>query len=312
MSDFSSPAARDNAFKRAVAAFDEHHWSTASDLFETLYHDQQTPELNRYLVASLYQDQKYLLAEQYAAEQDPIYLDSAQHFQLRLDVALKNQQFIFAREFCQVAQADSWRAGGLAQVEAAEAAATTELAATQRVIAKQFYHLGDVPFNEQRQRLERARQLPLKLYLQGVQYLLVDPFLHPLLRADLLEGLMRLHVAQPVKLHWLDDQVYPVATGDLRPVNESRAAQVIQEYLQNDLGQTDPMLAANLQQTVTLQLMRLYPFIDRTITAPVAWVQTIAGLPLTTLLSDQDAKTMQNWQMTLNRYMAELFGAIDH
>lgn len=312
MSDFSSPAARDNAFKRAVAAFDDRHWSTASDLFETLYHDQQTPELNRYLVASLYQDQKYLLAEQYAAEQDPIYLDSAQHFQLRLDVALKNQQFIFAREFCQVAQADGWRAGGLAQVEAAEAAATTELAATQRVIAKQFYHLGDVPFNEQRQRLERARQLPLKLYLQGVQYLLVDPFLHPLLRADLLEGLMRLHVEQSVKLHWLDDQIYPVATGDLRPVNESQAAQAIQDYLQNDLGQTDPMLAANLQQTVTLQLMMLYPFIDRTITAPVAWVQTIAGLPLTTLLSDQDAKTMQSWQTTLNRYMAELFGAIDH
>lgn len=312
MSDFSSPAARDNAFKRAVAAFEDRRWSTASALFETLYHDQQTPELNRYLVASLYHDQKYLLAEQYAAEQDPVYLDSAQHFQLRLDVALKNQQFIFAREFCQVAQADSWRAGGLAQVEAAEAAATTELAATQRVIAKQFYHLGDVPFNEQRQRLERARQLPLALYLQGVQYLLVDPFLHPLLRADLLEGLMRLHVTQTVKLHWLDDQVYPVDTGDLQPVNASKAAGAIQAYLQNDLGQTDPMLAANLQQTVTLQLMMLYPFIDRVITTPVAWVQTIAGLPLTTTLSDQDTKTMQSWQTTLNRYMAELFGAIDH
>ncbi len=309
LSEFSSPAAREQAYQKAVNAFESRQWSLASDLFETLYQDQQTPELNRYVVASLYHDQKYLVAEQYAAEQNNIYLDSAQHFQLRLDVALKNQQFIFAREFCQVA-AERWRAGGLAQVAAAEAEATETLAATQQVIAKQFYHLGDVSFNEQRQRLEHARQLPLEMYLQGVQFLLVDPFLHPLLRADLLEGLMRLRVDQTVKLHWLDNQTYSVAIADLRPVNASQAAAEIQNYLQNELGQQDPMLAANLQQTITLQLMMLYPFIDRVITDPVSWVQTIAGLPVEQQLSEEKVKTMQRWQTTLNRFMAALFGAI--
>lgn len=310
MSNFPSPAARDEAYQKAVAAFESRQWSTASDLFETLYQDQQTPELNRYVVASLYHNEKYLMAEQYAAEQNGLYLTSAKDFQLRLDVALKNQQFIFAREFCALAAAETWRAGGLAQIEAAEAASTETLAATQRVIAKQFYHLGDVPFNEQRERLEHARQLPLAMYLQGVQYLLVDPFLHPLLRADLLEGLMRLHVDQTVKVHWLDDQTYTVAVKDLQPVGTSKAAVAFQKYLQEDLGQQDPMLAANLQQTITLQLMMLYPFIDRTITDPVSWAQAIAGLPLTATVSEEMIKEMQYWQNTLNRFMAELFGAI--
>jgi len=310
MSNFPSPAARDKAYQKAVAAFESRQWSTASDLFETLYQDQQTPELNRYVVASLYHDQKYLMAEQYAAEQNGSYLTSARDFQLRLDVALKNQQFIFAREFCALAAAATWRAGGVAQIEAAEAASTDELAATQRVIAKQFYHLGDVSFNEQRDRLEHARQLPLPMYLQGVQYLLVDPFLHPLLRADLLEGLMRLRVDQTVNLHWLDDQTYSVSVKALQPVGASKAAVAFQKYLQEDLGQRDPMLAANLQQTITLQLMMLYPFIDQTITDPVSWAQTIAGLPLTTPVSEEKIKEMQDWQTTLNRFMAELFGAI--
>lgn len=310
MANFPSPAARDEAYQKAVAAFENRQWSQASALFETLYQDQQTAELNRYVVASLYHDQKFLLADQYAAEQNGIYLESARSFQLRLDVALKNQQFIFAREFCQLAAAATWRAGGLAQIEAAEAASMKDLAATQRVNAKQFYHLGDVPFSEQRQRLEHARQLPLPTYLQGVQYLLVDPFLHPLLRADLLEGLMRLRVQQEVKLYWLDDQTYAVAVQNLQPVNMSRAAKVIQNYLQNELGQQDPTLAASLQQTITLQLMMLYPFIDKVITDPLAWVKISAGLPLSSEASKESVKAMYHWQSTLNRFMAELFGAI--
>ena len=74
MGEFSSPAAREQAVARAHQAFEAEKWSTATELFERLYNDQQTPEFNRYLVASLYHDEKYLVAEQFAAEQDAVYL----------------------------------------------------------------------------------------------------------------------------------------------------------------------------------------------------------------------------------------------
>ncbi|WP_143463202.1 hypothetical protein [Levilactobacillus enshiensis] len=310
MSEFTSPAAREKAFAAAQTDFAAKNWSSAAAGFERLYEDQQTATVNRYLVASLYHDQQYAAAEQVAAEQDGIYLQSAKTFQLRLDVALQNQQFIFAREFCELPAAQDWRAGGLAQIEAAEVASQATLGRTQRVIAKQFYHLGDVSFAEQRQRLERARQLPLLQFMQGVQYLLVDPFLHPLMRATLLEELLRLRTTQPVQLHWLDEQVYTIQTKDLRPVNASQAAAEIQHFLQDQLGQSDPVLAANVQQVVTLQLMMLYPFIDRVITKPVLWVRTLAGLPLPDEVSADDLNRISDWQKRLNHYSAELFGAI--
>lgn len=311
MGEFSSPAAREQAVEKAHQAFSAEEWSTAADLFEKLYNDQQTAEFNRYLVASLYHDEKYLAAEQFAAEQDAVYLATTETFQLRLDVALKNQQFIFAREFCAMPAAEAWRAAGLTQITAAEDASRQTLAETQRVLAKQFYHLGDGSFTEQRQRLERARQLPLREFMKGVQYLLVDPFLHPLMRATLLEELLRLRTTQTVQVHWLDDQTYPVDTGQLQPVGASRAAQTMQRYLHENLAQQDPMLMANISQTITLQLMMLYPFIDKIIKNPVAWIQIAAQQSVTDQASDAELEEINVWQHRLNRLMAALFGSID-
>ncbi|WP_367294820.1 hypothetical protein [Levilactobacillus yonginensis] len=309
MAEFSSPAAREKAFEVARKAFEEQQWSAASSAFQTLYQDQQTPELNRYLVMSLFRDQQYLAAEQIAAEQDQIYLANESLFNLRLAVALKNQQFIFAREFCELVGARDWREAGLEKIQQTEREAEQSLAATQKTIAKQFYHLGDVSFAEQRQRLERAKQLPLATFMKGVQYLLVDPFLHPLIRATLLEELLRLKVDTSVQLHWLDDQTYTIATKDLRPVGASQSAQAIQNYLQLELGQNDPVLAANLQQTVTLQLMMLYPFIDKVITQPVLWAQAVGGIAPSGVDSEK-LKEIMVWQQRLNRYLAELFGPL--
>lgn len=311
MEGFSSPAAREAAAKKARQAFSTEDWSTAIDLFEKLYADQQTAEFNRYLVASLYHDEQYSVAEQYAAEQDLIYLESAATFQLRLDVALKNQQFIFAREFCELPAAQTWRDQGLSQIETAEQASRQSLGETQRVLAKQFYHLGDVSFAEQRQRLERAQQLPLQEFMRGVQYLLVDPFLHPLMRATLLEELLRLHTTITVQVHWLDDQVHAVDTAKLKPVGTSLAAQKIQNYLHENLEQQDPMLMANISQTITLQLMMLYPFIDKIIQNPVAWVQVAAQQSVTDQADDAELEEINVWQDRLNRYMSALFGSID-
>jgi len=312
MGEFSSPAAREQAVVRAHQAFDAGEWSTATEWFERLYNDQQTAEFNRYLVASLYHDEKYLVAEQFAAEQDAVYLTTAETFQLRLDVALKNQQFIFAREFCELPAAKSWRETGIAQIVSAEEASRRTLGETQRVLAKQFYHLGDVDFDEQRQRLTHARQLPLKEFMQGVQYLLVDPFLHPLMRATLLEELLRLHTTKTVHLHWLDDEDYTLDTSQLQPVGASQAARTMQNYLHEDLGQRDPMLAASVSQTITLQLMMLYPFIDKIIRNPLAWVQVVAQQPVTDQTGAAELNEISEWQNRLNHFMRALFGPINH
>ncbi|WP_304057669.1 hypothetical protein [Levilactobacillus namurensis] len=298
-------------FETALAAYQAAKWSTASAEFTTLYQARQTPELNRYLAVSLFQDQQYLAAEQIAAENDGAYLTSDTWFNWRLTIALHNQQFIFARELCELPQAAAWRTAGIQRITTAEQTASTQLAATQNVIAKQFYHLGDAPLREQQQRLLRAHQLPLAKFLQGTRYLLVDPFLHPLLRATLLEELYRLRVDLTVQLHWLDDQVHTVATRDLIGVTQGKAAQAALAYLQEQIAQNNPGLAANVRQTLNLQLMLLYPFADEIITQPQAWVDWLAGRPLDQTVSETDCKVIADWQKRLTTHLEALFAAVN-
>ncbi|MGP4116853.1 hypothetical protein [Levilactobacillus zymae] len=299
-------------FQRALAAFQQEQWSQASAAFTTLYQAHQTAELNRYLATSLYHDQQFLAAEQIAAENDRAYLIDQRWFTQRLTIALKNQQFIFARQWCHLPEAQAWAQAGLARVVTAEDQARQTLSATQRVIAKQFYHLGDTDLAEQQRRIKRAQQLPLREFLRGVQYLLVDPFLHPLLRATLLEELSRLQLDQPVRLQWLDDQIYTVETAKLGPVAAGPAAQAALTYLTTQFAQTNPGLVANVRQTLNLQLMLLYPFADKVLTAPEAWIDYLAGRPVQTAISPEQAKQLKTWQKRLGKHLQDLFAAINN
>lgn len=299
-------------FQRALTAFQQEQWSQASAAFTTLYQARQTAELNRYLATSLYHDQQFLAAEQIAAENDRAYLIDQRWFTQRLTIALKNQQFIFARQWCHLPEAQVWAQAGLAQVVTAEDQARQTLGATQRVIAKQFYHLGDTDLAEQQRRIKRAQQLPLREFLRGVQYLLVDPFLHPLLRATLLEELSRLQLDQPVRLQWLDDQIYTVETAKLGPVAAGPAAQAALTYLTTQFAQTNPGLVANVRQTLNLQLMLLYPFADKVLTAPEAWIDYLAGRPVQTAISPEQAKQLKTWQKRLGKHLQDLFAAINN
>ncbi|GEO68528.1 hypothetical protein [Levilactobacillus acidifarinae] len=299
-------------FQRALTAFHQQRWSQASAAFTTLYQAHQTAELNRYLATSLYHDQQFLAAEQIAAEDDQAYLSDQSWFFQRLTIALKNQQFIFARQWCVLPETHAWEPAGLAQVAAAEEASRQALGATQRVIAKQFYHLGDADLAEQQRRIQRAHQLPLREFLRGVQYLLVDPFLQPLLRATLLEELSRLKLTQTVRFQWLDDQIYTIDTTQLGSVTASSAAQTALTYLTTQFAQTDPGLVTNVRQTLNLQLMLLYPFAAKVITAPEAWIDYLVGQADQTTITTEQAKQLKTWQKRLEKHLQDLFMAINN
>lgn len=299
------------AYKQALTAFREQKWSMAADRFTTLYQARQTAELNRYLAASLYHDQQFLMAERIAAENDRAYLDERSWFDFRLTVALHNQQFLFARQWAELAVQSNWRQAALNQIKMAEQQATQTLGDTQAVIAKQFYHLGDVKLGEQQVRLRRAQQLPLATYLRGARFLLVDPFLHPLLKATVLEQLSKLSLATIVKLLWLDDQTYEIATNDLSGVTDYPAAQAALTYLNEQLAQDDPGLAQNTQQNLNLQLMLLYPFADRVMKYPTAWVDYLLGRRDFANLTSQAQNDLEDWQKRLTEHMKTLFSAIN-
>lgn len=299
-------------WQRALTAFHHQQWSQASAQFTALYQTHQTAELTRYLASSLRHDQQYLAAEQVAVENERAFLVKQPWFNERLTIALKNQRFIPARQWCTLPLEQTWRQAGVATVIAAENRSRQTLGATQRVIEKQFYHLGDSSLAEQRRRIRRAYQLPLNEFLRGVQYLLVDPFLAPLLRSTLLEDLYRLQLTMTVKLQWIDDQIYTLDTATLRPVTASPAVKRALTYLDDQFAQSNPTLVDNVRQTLNLQVMLIYPFADKVLTNPEAWIDYLVGQPEKSSLTPTQAKSLETWQKRLGKHLQSLFDAINN
>ena len=146
------------------------------------------------------------------------------------------------------------------------------MAATFQTIARQFYHLSDYSIMEQRDRYESARHLPVDEFIVGARYLLVDPFAIPIIRATLLEDLQKLQVAEPVQYRWLDDEIYTIALNQLPLLTDSEIFEEIADYLDEKVGQDDPIALDLLAQQVRFELTLLYPRVTEVVTDPEGWV----------------------------------------
>jgi len=266
----------------AEKAMQEQHWSEAACLWETVYQAQQTSEVNYQLVQSLVADEKYAAASTYASEFERDYLQTDEAATLYLTALLNNQQFIQARILVH-ARPGSWQGTALATTQAAEEKAERTLQSTLTLTMRQFYHLSDQPVINHASLLQAATHLTYSKYLTAVKFLLVDPFLHPLTRVEVLYTLREIGVTDTVKMQWIDEQPLTVTPAALPMIGQDSASLAVQGILQERLGQQDVTLFASLQELLALQLMYLYPRTEMVVTDPQRWVNILIEMQTGTL-----------------------------
>ncbi|WP_047999971.1 hypothetical protein [Lactiplantibacillus herbarum] len=276
----------------AEKAMQEQHWSQAASLWETVYQAQQTPEINYQLVQSLVADEKYAAASTYASEFETYYLQTDEAATLYLTALLNNQQFIQARILVH-ARPGSWQKMALVAIQAAEEKAERTLQSTLTTTMRQFYHLSDQPVVNHASLLQAATHLTYSKYLTAAKFLLVDPFLHPLTRVEVLYTLREIGVTDTVKVQWIDELPLTVTPADLPMIGQDSASLAVQDILQDRLGQQDVTLFASLQELLALQLMYLYPQTETVVSDPQRWVDILIAMQTGTLSenpSQTDAK----------------------
>lgn len=249
------------------------NWSQAASLWETAYQQQQDFPTNQALVAALRADEKYTAAYHYAVEFETDYLKTDDRAQLYVTLLIAAQQFISAR-IVTIARVTSpaWQTAMLAKLKAAEARAEQDQAKTLTTTMRQFYHLSDLPLVAQAERIQTAQRLTYDKYLTAAKFLLIDPFLHPLSRVEVLDSLRLLGVTTTVQFRWLDGQEQSLTPAELTPVGQDAISQATLAALAQAVGQQDVSLYTALAATLKLQLMYLYPYPNRWITDASRWV----------------------------------------
>lgn len=285
-------------------AYENHAFGPALDAFDEAYDLQQTPELNQLITRVLLADGQFKTAQLFADEFIDSYLESAELAELYVTVALKNQQFIAAREFV------TWVAPDVAtplttEIETAEETFRTEQKATLNTIARQFYHLSDGDAINQKERLIAADKLPLREYLVGARFALVDPFLPAIARVTVLDKLRRLQVTESVDMTWLDEKVMTIVPKDLQSLDEMPLFQTVVATLSGYEHEFGPATVHALVEQARLMLMIAYPAIDRVVENPRAWA---AGLMAEAMGENGPTEPVeqQSWRAKLGQEMMGL------
>lgn len=255
----------------------------------------------RYLYAqALMMDQQYTKAWRIIENDHDAYVNDPARQSFYLHVMLQNQLFITARLYANQLANGSMEE----QIKAAEEQALQNESATIQAREKNFYHLGDRPFQGQQERFEEAAKLPLANYLKAAQFVIRDPYVHPLLRSSVIQDLANLHVDRQMTFYWIDEQEHTVNPGQLLPLDKLPVVRRMMQRLQDKYAQSDPMSYQSFVQQFHLQLILLYPRIAETITDEDAWFQVLTAYSRTDNTSR--IKRAYEWQAKLMRIIQKL------
>ena len=106
-----------------------------------------------------------------------------------------------------------------------------------------------------------------------------------------------------------DDRGLPSVPKELVPLTELPTYQKVQAILRQRLATEDPVAYTLISQELQLQLTLAYPFLDRVVTDPAAWVTRLLDVYRGTA-SDVDRDTRE-WQKKLEQLTAELMANND-
>ena len=290
-------------FQQAKALVKQEKWGPAGDILDTLVEATADPAATRLLVRVLDADHQYVQALSNVLEDPTLFWADEASAKLAVRLMVQNQRFMLARLFIADGPA-KWRPALTTIAEDGEKAAQASYQQTIQQRLKDFYHLGDGNLMEQRQRLRDAYDLPLASFLLGTRFVLRDPFVHYLIKADIIESLRRIGVDAQLSYLWIDNQEYQVNPATLAAQDEVAAVKAVRRAIAEQLGDTDAIRYQMASQQLDLQLMFLYPRAIAVITDPQEWatvlIQTLDGQQL------GDENATQRWQRRLMALISTL------
>lgn len=295
----------DRTLQQANAAFKQHQWHTAATLYEQVYEREKSAKINHLLVKSLFEDQQYVTAKAVMADDWNSYLVDTDHFELMVQVLLKNRQLLMVHVLMATTGATSSKIETLLTQAEGQCRQQSHFQADYQA----FYQLSAHGLQQQRQAFEAGKQLPLAEWLTATKALLTDPFVKPVIRVSLIQLMQRLKISETVKFRWLDDQTYQLKPALLTPFEQLPIVAQLSQQLSDEIAQNDPITQQLYQDSLQLQLTLLYPFIDRAISDSTEWIDRLVygesnvGGKLPAQFS------VAWWQQKLALIMSEMTGA---
>ncbi|MDR0899098.1 MAG: hypothetical protein LBM27_01925 [Lactobacillaceae bacterium] len=265
----------ESTIKEGINLLESRQYLKAIKLFEDQYSKTATAELNIYLTSAYFFNEQFERAFETVTDMPGAYTETYELVTLAVNISLKVQQFLFAREFVQKNSNDLQGEVLVKLIEEAENDFRFNNEELIKRLQRNLIYLGDGGLDAQEEKFESGLNLPYKEWKNASQIALLDQFVNPLLKSTILEIFVRLNVDESIEYKWINEKIYKVVPAKqkellLQPKFKTMAAIVEESDL--DDGQKEIVISF-----VRMYASVIYPRLS-VIKDPEKWVRMIIDL----------------------------------
>lgn len=278
MSEIQFPLNQERFFQLGQTLLEQGKTLEATDYFKKSYALKPTFALNLVVTSTLIEAGQAHDALKIAEDFESEYLKNEEFFSLYLQCLIDNNNFLKAHRIVnqKIVAATGKNLKKYAQYK--KVIRQRELIFQQLEEKKvkesydSFLSIPTMPYLEQLNTSKLAQILPQEEFYHGCQKLFLDERVHYLVKALLLEELSQLHLPKKIDILYRNQNKRTVWLPDIVPITSVPLFERLTLILENEAGNVDPILEANVLEEMRLAYALLYPFEGEFIHNPRNWV----------------------------------------
>lgn len=266
---------------QAQDAFDQGDWEESTDLFTQAYAMQQTFDINKGLAASLLNQKRPGDAEAVILDYFNYYLSEPETAQMALDIILENNDFLLANQLLNFYDANpmpnikqDFLDEVVKRIQIAEDRHERAFKPEKETIKSRLLSIVTEPTSEQIQLLRKLREFRKDNYIENAKILLDNPLLHPLLKSEALENLLKLGLDENIDISFYGENK-TCNPSKLMPIMSTDVYLKMCDELEKLLTDKNETQLENFKGELSLYAAFVYPFGEEIIKSPELWTKAM-------------------------------------
>lgn len=266
---------------QADEAFEQGNWEESTDLYTQAYAMQQTFSINKGLAASLLNQQRPGDAEAVILDYFNYYLSEPDTAELALDIILENNDFLLANQMLNFYDASTQPNikpdlidDFIKRIKIAEDRHERVFKPEKDKISSRLLSIVTEPTAEQIQLLRKLREFNKADYIKNAKILLGNPLLHPLLKSEALENLLKLGLDEEIDISFYGENK-TCNPSHLMPIMSTDVYLKMCDELEKLLANDSASQLENFKGELSLYSAFVYPFGNKIIKDPALWTKAM-------------------------------------
>jgi len=290
---------------QADEAFEQGNWDESVDLYTQAYAIKQSFSINKGLAASLLNQQRPGDAEAVILDYFNYYLSKPDTAELALDIVLENNDFLLANQmlnFYDIETLPNIKADFISdltkRIKVAEDRHERSFKPEKERLSSRLFSIVTESTADQIQLLRKLREFNKVDYINSAKLLLENPLLHPLLKSEALENLLKLGDDENIDISFYGKNK-TCNPSELMPIMSTDVYLKMCDELEKLLSDDNGSQLENFKGELSLYAAFVYPFGNEIIKEPALWTKAMLlryGLVDESQVSDnQELKEVKTW-----------------